>query len=488
MFTDLKMHYAYEPDTSIYLHQTILGTEYIIRDSSNKNLSSVLVHILNHKDFYVCTMQKSYWDEKGEKFTKGENLETPTRYLNNYMQYNSKNSQKSASNALRKMFTFLALFNIPLKEMNYNDCLKLVNFLYKSVACEYEYTPFDKNPDIDAKSVSNYISAIRNYLSYLGFEKFHPMFFEKLSRHANTQGSFHSSRPDSSGFDISVAPKTLDDIRAYIKQDEYFKLREFKPFEGFWADTGRLIIDLMMLYGLRIGEVLSLTLEDVYVSGTKKFLILRNRALPKNSKYGAKRISCKNLPVVNQSDYTKKANRELCESKQKVEIDDTMFGQIMSYIDKYHKNLKGNVLKRYINENNADRIADYVKDNKKLCLADVTYSADKKNHYLFINSNGSRLLTGIWNSKLKTVFEHANVPVDVGVKSEGLNHRFRHGFAMMLCRSKEQYNQLMIMSLMRHTSLQSISPYLRLTVEETGEMVHELTKSVRDMIAEIENQ
>ena len=72
-------------------------------------------------------------------------------------------------------------------------------------------------------------------------------------------------------------------------------------------------------------------------------------------------------------------------------------------------------------------------------------------------------------SKLdKEIFEKCDIQVDVGRKRNNLNHRFRHGFAMML--SESVYSSIDIKTAMRHKSISSTAVYHRPTIEDSIKM------------------
>ena len=90
-----------------------------------------------------------------------------------------------------------------------------------------------------------------------------------------------------------------------------------------------------------------------------------------------------------------------------------------------------------------------------------------KNHYIFLNEYGKPLSQQAWNLRLKDYFLAAGIPLDVAVKHDNLNHRFRHGCAMYYLRFAEKKMTIEeVHSLMRHRSFNSTYIYLKVTIDD----------------------
>ena len=131
----------------------------------------------------------------------------------------------------------------------------------------------------------------------------------------------------------------------------------------------------------------------------------------------------------------------------------------------------------------ADTVANYIKSNSvrdEMMLSNFR-SIDKKNHYLFLNNRFGPLNDAYWNSLLKKVMVDEHIGIDTGRKKFGLNHRFRHGFAMFLL-YKMELNVFEVAKLMRHHSVSSLEPYLKLTTEGILELRNRYTSDIYDVI------
>lgn len=209
-----------------------------------------------------------------------------------------------------------------------------------------------------------------------------------------------------------------------------------------------VIVSLMYKYGLRIGEVLGLTFEDIEPSDAYGFyrLIIRDRLSDKQSQRGKGVMSPSKIDDYNNPAYNTEGNSL---GYQVVVIDSEMEEMIQEYIDESRDDILLN------------------KSLKKRENLKIKASADKvstiqllnnENQYIFLNYQHYTPLTQSgWNYTLRKIFEEVGIVIDKGSKSTNLSHRFRHGFAMNLVRNKVEIHQLAFK--LRHSSLESCKVY-----------------------------
>ena len=125
-------------------------------------------------------------------------------------------------------------------------------------------------------------------------------------------------------------------------------------------------------------------------------------------------------------------------------------------IDKYIR-LSTNVMK----------VSDKVLSNQeKFAKADcVTEERKTPNRYIFLNKNGTPLSTSGWNKELKFIFKSVGIPCDSKKRRENLNHRFRHGFAMLLIQNGYPLDE--VRRYLRHANISSTIVYTNPTEEDT---------------------
>ena len=91
-----------------------------------------------------------------------------------------------------------------------------------------------------------------------------------------------------------------------------------------------------------------------------------------------------------------------------------------------------------------------------------------ENHYIFLNKYGAPLSQQTWNLRLKDYFMAANIPIDVDVRRDNLNHRFRHGCAVYYLRFAPEPNRMntsQLAALLRDKKA-SLDYYLKMTIED----------------------
>lgn len=225
---------------------------------------------------------------------------------------------------------------------------------------------------------------------------------------------------------------------------------------------------LMYGYGLRPGEALGLTLEDIQEiereQGLIPVLILRNRMTDAIYQFA------KGLPHVRiQEQYS---NLEFKKAKWRVQITYDMYEQIVEYIQEVHTDM----MKRYPTSYSAgvaDRIDTY---NPEL----------EQNHYVFLNRYGRPLSLQTLNNHLKEYFKKLDIPLDSEVRENNLAHRFRHGFAMFQARFRDHpVNALELQKMMRHSRLKSTMIYYNPTPEDELQTRTEAQDELYAMIPEL---
>lgn len=215
--------------------------------------------------------------------------------------------------------------------------------------------------------------------------------------------------------------------------DKKFTLRE------------ELVFRLMYEYGLRIGEVLGLTFEDVIVSdsGTYK-LIIRNRVTDRPYQRAKSLVNPKS-----RKDYADKIYKTYGVGFQVIYLSK----EIVEIIDEYIEDT---------------RDLNFLKDHKKkLDNLNFKTQADQvdtkiemvENQYIFINKHHFTPLTATgWNYIVHKIFDMVNLPIDENVRETNLNHRFRHGFAMRKVK-EEKYTPQQLAEALRHSSTHSVQVY-----------------------------
>lgn len=192
--------------------------------------------------------------------------------------------------------------------------------------------------------------------------------------------------------------------------------------------------------GLRLGEILGLTCEDVkIIKGAKgsirKGIYLRNRLSDHDYQYCKEVIHPKTLKDYESADYNK-----IGVGYNFVDIDDVTWTLLQNIINRdlpvYDK-----------------AYPDKAEENKADCV-----SGEGSNAYIFRTSHGGRLSDQAWNKRLRSYFITAGLPVDKGKKETNLNLRLRNSFAMLLL-NNNRINPAWLSALLRNKSIKSVKKY-----------------------------
>ena len=218
--------------------------------------------------------------------------------------------------------------------------------------------------------------------------------------------------------------------------------------------------------GLRSGEVLSLTYEDIKVeykdSNQICKVILRNRygnPVDRSPKFLKK--------VKSRNDYHTQQYRQKGYGWNEMLISKLLYEMILDYIEEEHSYAQQERKKYWANS-----IADSVDDN----------FSEENNFFIFLNKHGKTLSRNTLEEEIKQVLIQCDVSIDKdGGKYDGLYHRFRHGFAMY----QVNYNNApiaLIKELMRHTNINSTAIYYTPEASNIIRIKDNLTKSVYEYI------
>ncbi len=372
-------------------------------------------------------------------------------YLNFGIGEQSENTRGRALAALKSFFSFMELYNLDYKNLTISDISKLKDFLYGRGRRGAEIT-LELSTSRGADTVNLYVGVYRKFLENMGIKN------SVLSR-KSTAAKFkqdtgllgHSKKMIVEKYkDSEKSQQENRKVPMYIKVNEFARI--LKTVRERFSLREEIIIRLMFECGLRIGEVLGLTIEDIVTSTADTLvgssdglgeIIIRNRLSDKKYQLAKNCLVPKDTNKDSLSAYE-------TEGVGFHNINPTilLIQKIDEYIETAHGTMSGTNRNNYLKYAKAD----------KLTLGKDLETED--NYYIFLNKNGTRLSKSGWNKILRKIFLYSGLKIDKERRKHNLNHRFRHGFAMFL---KKYLNKsaLDLMYALRHSSLSSVACYFR---------------------------
>lgn len=441
----------------IYYTETKIGRKSIykkvIADDSGNVLSEREVEIplyridRNGQPFYLL-----YDDEM-------KVLSEPSSYLN-FELSGSLNTKNRCANALRLLYVFLSLANYDVRHLGQEQLNELIRFLQ---GLNSNPEAFRTETTRSNDTVNGYLSVYRSF-----FRKKHirseALFDAKITREEMTfdddfKGAVERIRYTNN---LRTSDPNAHTVPKYISPDEFERLYRLAIAKK--DIRAMIIMRLMYCYGLRLGEVLGLTIEDLHETHRDNQLvptiILRNRISDKDYQYA------KNLGHVEKPETYR--SKEYTKSKAVVVIDYSLYEMIFDYISDVHS---------VVMEKHPDRYEKGVADIVSL------RDAPEYNHYIFLSDAGTVLSGQTWGNYLKKYFVEAGIDLDLGYRENNLSHRFRHGFAMLHAHyRKEPVNALQLKLMMRHKSLSSTMKYFNPTQEEEFKIKEEFVNELETLI------
>lgn len=377
--------------------------------------------------------------------SKGAVIEDVFKYLNYKCNIKSINGREQSQSALKLLYSFKEIINKEFEEFNSQDISNLSDFLL-GISIKGNYMEIHNINTRTISSHNSYFDAIRKFLSYRGIEN--KFFFEKtnISNNLNFYEKNYDRYQKTNKYKTNIGTHSsfTNNAPKYISVHEYKRIIDYLDFEcdnSINVKRDRIIINLMFLFGLRIGEVLGITMEDI----KENHIIIRNRLSDKEYQKGKTCFSPRY-----ESDYKSKLYKLKDRGFQKIYVVSTIIDEIKEYID----------YSRDILEFSDKKINNIIEKSK----ADSVES-DDENYYIFLSKNGNSISISGWNKRLKEIYLNCNIAVDIESKKINLNHRLRHGYAMHL---KQNLNMdpLSIKKKMRQRSLSSTEKYFNPTDED----------------------
>lgn len=364
-------------------------------------------------------------------------------------------SRKQSMTAMKLLLVFEQIIGKKVWEFSQSDLVLLKTFLHGNSSNSNEFQIILATQRSNA-TVNIYLSTYRKYCKFIGREN-------KALNEGSTANAFFGEVSDGyskRGFKSSERKMIRREVPRYISVEDFLKI--LGVIEREYTIREEIIVSLMFECGLRIGEVLGLTIDDIAVEtipvhredGTTSrrtccIVYLRNRVSDDPSYQSAK--GC--MKVVSKQDYLK--SDYINYGFETVVLPDELYDKLSDYINNVHMEARQMNEARYWANVRADRVPEEVNE-------------EEPNFYIFLNKKNRILTQRTWNNTIKEIFEKCDIQVDVGRKRNNLNHRFRHGFAMML--SESGYSSIDIKTAMRHKSISSTAVYHRPTIEDSIKM------------------
>ena len=391
------------------------------------------------------------------------------RYLNKVIARQELNSRISALNALKILYNYQGIIKKDVKDFNVGDFISLKAFMKGSSAGGQELN-FNLITTRQNSTINGYLSVFRSYYEYLGVNN---------TALLNRDNIYTSVFEPDSDIEFKVAkfklneslPKKPIEVPRYVSIDEFRKIISF--IRSNFTAAEEIIVRLMFQCGLRIGEVLGLTADDLVIEKINEQYIpvayIRNRV---SDKYYQKAKTC--MKVFNVKQYRSKDYNTEDYGWQRVIVPKDLFEMINEYIEAAHTKARNDKGENYFTA----AIADRVRQQEPY---------EESNYYVFINSLGRPLSQTLWNERLRDIFRGCNLIVDNEIRDHNLNHRFRHGFAMfninhLNCREIELAKR------MRHSKLRSVYKYFRPTLSDAIKIKTDFVESLYEIMPELRSQ
>ena len=393
-------------------------------------------------------------------------------YLNDLCASEKYSTRMQRAQGLNLFYLFCDLYAYPPENLTKEMVHQLMNFMLGvSVRPESDGKRTLRHP----KTVNTYYCFITKYIkdkewSYAAFKETEIYRTETTINDVTFNIAHHkdTNKLRVNPLRNTMPPKhlTLEQARALV--DETLKDKDITMY---------LLVRLQIGCGLRSGEALGITIEDIKKRKLPNkdeyhyYIILRNRCSDRPWQH------CKTLyQPLSPDEYSKEVyqNTEV----GRIDISQDFYNKLMEYIEtSWNEPMSPEWRKRMEKDTLADSVLAPTEKNWK------------PNRYVFLGQNKRCLSGQTYNYRLKKIFNRVGIPVDEGQKQTNCSHKLRHTFAMILTTyGKRKASSQELMLLMRHHSVLSGAAYFTPTEEEAATMREEFTQSIIQLIPELSNQ
>lgn len=383
----------------------------------------------------------------------------------------SINSISAKLYRLKPLYNFISIFGLTLYEKDkkgkiVNSCFSdnkiaslFVHFVQKRnyVSEDLEMTFIEP---LSNGSCNNIMNSIRNYLEFIGLDESNCILFKKTStglrNKANQLSVFISGEK-------YFGTQPTNKYKEQLTEDKVFSEKEVALILSYIEDDKcpliwRVIVNILLHTAMRIGTLLSLTEEDVHFENdkltgiTRRYLIARNRCSNNGDQLVKNVINIRNKNQYNTAEY-KAENVGFF----KYEITPEIYSMI-SELRKSYKNIAKKSEEAKENYNN-NALADSATEDY--------LDFNKKNHYLFLNSNLKRMSQDNLRKRyLNPMLDYLGIKRDKNKKSNGAFHKFRHTVVTLLLQNGVLNNLYDVLTVLKDKSPDVAEKYINLTQEQ----------------------
>ena len=400
-------------------------------------------------------------------------------FLNHQRGNKSLNTILRDAQAMKLLYSFHDIIGLDIWNFMLEDINNLKNFLTGSsmMGRSLQFIGLTKR---DRKTVNGCLAIYRAYLK--GLKRTDCALFEAKDVRfiPSANDSVRKIPLITYETNYKIHDTSTENISWYITEEELLKIVKIIRDDPKYTLRDEIIVRLQWQFGLRIGEVLGLTEEDIVSRSetdkqtgeeyTDHFILIRNRASDDHISQSAKRT----VKVQDKSQYEEIVYSKEFEGYEKVRITEGFYNLMWDMI----LDTKKAKLPHY-NEAAADTVKpQYIGKGK------YRREVASKNKYIFVNRQGRILTQSRWNQILREIYTKAGVSVNKDRRISNLNHRLRHGYAMELIHlTQKNGNPIKSKHLenkMRHESWASTNKYLRLNDDEIHKKKHQFVSTMID--------
>ncbi|WP_066872140.1 tyrosine-type recombinase/integrase [Clostridium mediterraneense] len=262
------------------------------------------------------------------------------KYIINELKESSINTRTLTATALVKLYSFLEVYDFKINNLEKDEMNILKKFLYgtskKGVVIDTDLIKKRK-----AKTINKYISIYRGYFKYIGVDC--KYINEKIKSSKSSEGNSFEKIGDC--YKISERIIKVKKVPKYISEQQYDRI--LKCIKKDYGIREEILVRLMYQKGLRIGEALGLTIEDI----KDDCIIIRNRISDSEDQHA----KCLYKPV-NKDEYIGEKYLSLDFGFNIIKIDSRLHDLLEQYIYMYHEKMNKRKRKNYKDYCKADKV------------------------------------------------------------------------------------------------------------------------------------
>lgn len=305
-----------------------LNDTYFVKETYNYKNALIYSDTIYYRTAIESKNKTPYYILYDENMTP---IKDVFRFLNVKKLSQSENTREKGLYALKLLYSFCKIIDKSFSEFSFSDAHNFINFL-RGISPRGTVISFQLLTIRNNETICGYLSVYRKFMEHLDIK--HSVLLKKSDMEVYVYTTEEGDDKYVTPYAVTVeSPSIVNEVPMYISVDEFNKILTIVRKD--YTIREECIIRLMYQCGLRIGETLGLTADDVVIEKIRGeyagIAYLRNRVSDKKDQHAKTCLKVNDKRQYKTKDYKKKGK-----GFQTVIVPMDLFDLINNYIDTAH--------------------------------------------------------------------------------------------------------------------------------------------------------